>query len=183
MDKLQNIEISSIWINFKGKLMAYVMKSVKNEEVAKDILQNIFIKIQLNIAKLKNKEKLENWIFALAHNAIIDYFRSEKKSPISLDTSLPIHKEEEAEYKTHQLSACIINMIKMLPPKYSEALLLTEIKGMSQKELAAHLDISYSGAKSRVQRGREMLKEQMLMCCAIEADKYGNIIDYQSRKG
>jgi len=72
-------------------------------------------------------------------------------------------------------------MIKTLPDKYRDALEMSEINGVSHKEIAEELNISYSGAKSRVQRGREKLKEVLLHCCEIKADKYGNIIEYHER--
>lgn len=63
-------------------------------------------------------------------------------------------------------------IISTLPDKYREALMLSDIKGVSQKEIAEQLNISYSGAKSRVQRGREMLKATYEKCCDISTDVY-----------
>ena len=80
------------------------------------------------------------------------------------------------------LSGCIPAFLDSLPEKYREALFEVEINGLSQLELAKKLDISYSGAKSRVQRGREKLREALLDCCDIAADKYGNILEYSPRK-
>jgi RNA polymerase sigma-70 factor (ECF subfamily) len=54
-----------------------------------------------------------------------------------------------------------------------------EMKGLPQRELSERLAVSLSGAKSRVQRGREKLKALLLRCCQVELDKRGNILDYQ----
>jgi RNA polymerase sigma-70 factor (ECF subfamily) len=62
---------------------------------------------------------------------------------------------------------------------YREALILTEYKGLNQRELAERLGLSFSGAKSRVQREREKLKTMLLDCCHFEFDRLGKIIDYQ----
>ena len=80
------------------------------------------------------------------------------------------------------MSECIVPFINKLPDIYKEALTLTELKNYSQLELADHLGISYSGAKSRVQRAKVKLKEIFEECCHISSDSYGNIIDYRSRK-
>ena len=72
-------------------------------------------------------------------------------------------------------------MIEGLPVKHREALKLTEYEGMTQKELAAKLGISISGAKSRVQRARAMLKDALMQCCHFELDRYGTVIDYHPR--
>jgi len=76
--------------------------------------------------------------------------------------------------------SCIKPFINKLPPKYREALIASELENQSQKELAESLDISYSGAKSRVQRGREKLKDLIQECCDFEHDKYGNLIQSNS---
>jgi RNA polymerase sigma-70 factor (ECF subfamily) len=56
------------------------------------------------------------------------------------------------------------------------------MEGLSQRELADKLGISYSGAKSRVQRGREKLKNMVLQCCEVATDKYGNVLGYHLRE-
>ena len=70
-------------------------------------------------------------------------------------------------------------MANALPDAYREALRRTEYEGLSQKQLSEQLGISFSGAKSRVQRARARIKEQLLECCHFELDHAGRIIDYQ----
>ena len=70
-------------------------------------------------------------------------------------------------------------MVESLPADYREALILTEYEGLTQRALAERLGLSFSGAKSRVQRAREKLKAMLLDCCHFEFDRFGKIIDYQ----
>jgi RNA polymerase sigma-70 factor (ECF subfamily) len=70
----------------------------------------------------------------------------------------------------------MVNTLEDLPPEYCEALCLTELGNLSQKEYAEKIGISYSGAKSRVQRARKMLKDLLMKCCHYEFDKYGTVI-------
>src|SRR2546423_8933278 len=72
-------------------------------------------------------------------------------------------------------------MVDSLPADYREALYLTEYQGLTQRELAERLGLSFSGAKSRVQRAREKLKQMLLECCHFELDRRGHVIDYQPR--
>jgi RNA polymerase sigma-70 factor, ECF subfamily len=72
-------------------------------------------------------------------------------------------------------------MVYALPDPYRDAIVLTEFDGLSQKELAGRLGISVSGAKSRVQRGRALLKRQLLDCCQFEFDR-GSVIDCNPRQ-
>jgi RNA polymerase sigma-70 factor (ECF subfamily) len=58
---------------------------------------------------------------------------------------------------------------------------MTEYQGLSQKQLADNLGISLSGAKSRVQRARDKLRDMLLSCCHFELDRRGRILDYYQR--
>jgi RNA polymerase sigma-70 factor (ECF subfamily) len=72
-------------------------------------------------------------------------------------------------------------MIRCLPEEYQIPLMLTKYEGLTQKAVAERLGLSFSGAKSRIQRGRDQLRELMLRCCHFQFDRLGQIIDYQSR--
>ncbi len=77
-----------------------------------------------------------------------------------------------------EIVSCLKAMINHLPEKYKQAIILTEFQNLTQKELSERMGLSLSGAKSRVQRARSMLKETLLGCCHLEFDRLGNIIDY-----
>ncbi|HET6558784.1 MAG TPA: RNA polymerase sigma factor SigZ [Prolixibacteraceae bacterium] len=175
-------EISTIWRDFHKELKAFIQNKTRNSADTDDILQDVFIKIIRNIDKVTQSENLRQYIYGIVRNAINDYFQNKK--PI-LDTE--VIKEEFTDEEIHALNAtvaecCIKPFINKLPPHYREALLITEFQGVSQKELTERLGISYSGAKSRVQRGKEKLKELILDCCAYESDRYGNLRDDKENK-
>ncbi len=75
---------------------------------------------------------------------------------------------------------CVENTLRKLlltlPLKYREALQMAELDNLSQIEIAKRLGVSYSGAKSRVQRARQMLKEKLHEALIIKTDAYGNIV-------
>jgi RNA polymerase sigma-70 factor, ECF subfamily len=73
--------------------------------------------------------------------------------------------------------------MSLLPEADRKALKMTGLEGLSQKELAARLGLSVTGAKSRVQRARVRLKEAILDCCHVEMDRRGTPIDYARKRG
>ncbi len=176
--------IISIWLDINQYLENFVIKKVGNKDAAKDIVQDVFLKVQEKIGTLRDTNKITSWIFQITRNTISDYHRNQKKDVgETFDIFYPDYSEENEPVtdETSRFSQCILPMINALPKKYSEAIKLIEIEGLSQKELAMKLDISYSGAKSRVQRGREKLKELLVQCCNITTDSYGNIIEYHKK--
>ena len=72
--------------------------------------------------------------------------------------------------------------VSRLPSPYREAITLTELEGLTQKEAAEMLDISLSGLKSRVQRGREKIRYMFEECCQISVDARGRVIECQPRE-
>ncbi|MEX2104493.1 MAG: RNA polymerase sigma factor SigZ [Bacilli bacterium] len=172
------MNIEHLWKEFYEPLKSFVAKRVNNHAAVDDIVQNVFIKIATHISELNNEQKIRIWIYQITRNTIIDYFRKQKPT-YELPLDLQIMDEYDEQDLSNELASCIRPMIEQLPDKYREAIELTELIGLSQKQLSEQLGISLSGAKSRVQRGREKLKELLTTCCRIEADHYGNILDYQ----
>lgn len=167
-----------IWYEFSSVLENFILKNVKNKDATKDILQETFIKIHNNIENLKEESKLNAWIYQIVKNQINDYFRIEKKLKAEELKDVFLDEAEFEEDKHKKIQQGLLSMVKNLPNKYKEPLIMADFKGIKQKEIASKLDISVSGAKSRVQRGRKLLKKELLNCCHFELDKYGKVIDY-----
>src|SRR6185503_16029535 len=124
---------------------------------------------------------LRQYLYGMVRNAVTDYFRIKRQDTGDLEMAENFSEEETLSLNSTIADCCIKPFINQLPADYKEALLLTEFQNISQKELAEKLNISYSGAKSRVQRGREKLKELILNCCTFQSDVYGNLIDTESK--
>ncbi|MDO5980256.1 RNA polymerase sigma factor SigZ [Flavivirga spongiicola] len=172
-------EIINVWNDMNGRLTNFVNGKVKDSELAKDIVQDVFLKAFSKIDTLKNKEKLVPWIYQITRNEITSHFRKIKFNTSSKEVEA---EELSNETLTSELTHCLNPFINSLPEKYKEAIILADIKNIPQKEIAKRLSISYSGVKSRVQRGREMLKSNYEECCAISTDVYGDVLDYKVKK-
>jgi len=176
--------VSQIWGESRAKLKNFIAKRIDNEADAEDVLQNVFFKIYQNVSKLKDPEKLYAWVFQTTRNAIIDFYRERKLQTDSGDEIFDqIAARQNEQDVEDEVMSWLEPMIGELPEKYRDALLLTDIKGFTQKELSEKLDISVSGAKSRVQRGREQLRESLLKCCHLEFNSAGKIVEYRPKAG
>lgn len=170
-----NTIADKIWNDFSDELRNFIQKKVRDESLADDILQDVFIKIINNKDKVSDSKNTRQYIYGMTRNAIVDHFRKTSyKSNIDA-VAEPFSEDETTTLNKTIADCCIKPFIKQLPDKYQEALLSTEFDGLSQKDLAEKMNISYSGAKSRVQRGKEKLKELILKCCALLSDSYGNV--------
>ena len=168
--------MEEIWLKFENRLRAFVLSKIHDKSAADDILQELFIKIHSNIDKLKDETKIQSWIYQICRNLITDYFRSQNRN---IPNELTVFNLDDEDGPDEVMTEALEDMVKMmdsLPPEYCEALCLIELGNLSQKAYAEKVGISYSGAKSRVQRARKMLKDSLMNCCHYEFDKYGTVI-------
>jgi RNA polymerase sigma-70 factor, ECF subfamily len=173
------VTVENIWQEFSSKVWQFIRSRVSDDATADDILQDVFLKIQKRLDQLDDSSKVQSWIYLIARNAVIDHYRVRKETvevPESLVAETAIDDPE-----IESLKVAFRRMIDSLPEPYREAIVLTELEGLTQKQLAERLGISVSGAKSRVQRGREQLKQALLDCCKFEFDRRGRVIDCAPR--
>lgn len=163
-----------LWTGFGDRLRRTIAARVRNEHDTEDILQDIFTRLQRGVHGV---EDLEAWLFQVTRNAIVDHFR--RRSPVELTTDPA--DPQPAEDVTGELASCLTPMMALLDEEDREALRLVDLEGLGQKELAARLGLSLTGAKSRVQRARQRLKEVLLDCCHVEMDRRGNALSYTPR--
>ncbi len=173
------VSTEAAWYALHDPLRRFIRTRVANEESADDILQEVFLRIHVHIATLRDEQKLRSWVYQVTRNLIIDHYRS-KRLLTSLEDAEPLLPADIPEEDVHaELAPAVVAMLNCLPSPYREALYLTDYQGLSQKELATRFGLSFSGAKSRVQRAREKLKQLLLDCCHFEFDRLGRVIDYQ----
>lgn len=168
-----------VWYDLHGRLLRFIRSRVADEASAEDVLQEVFLKIHARIGSLRDEERLESWVFQIVRNAIADHHRALRPHAALPEELVAPDDDDETESAARRLSGALQGMVAALPGPYRDALLLTEYAGLTQQELADRAGISLSGAKSRVQRGRERLKQLLLDCCHVELDRRGGIIDYR----
>lgn len=169
----------NIWHEYHERLRAFIGSKV-SEDAVDDLLQDVFLKIHIRIDTLRDGAKIESWLYQVTRNAIADYYRSRRTSE-ELPEWLEKPQSEEGDTIRKELSSCLEPMIRELPEKYRNAIQLSEVENKTQKEVAEKEGISLSGAKSRVQRGRAILKTMLNDCCRIEVDKHNQVVSYEKK--
>ena len=187
------ITTENVWREFSDRLRGFIGRRVSSPADADDLLADVFVKVHTRIGSLEDEDRLAPWLYQITRNTLTDYYRRRPAARTGLDgveaaaagtASLDGVEAVAAEddYDAAALiSASLRGLVDRLPEKYREALVLTEFEGLSQVEMAAELGLSVSGAKSRVQRARAMLRDELLACCHFEFDRLGHVIDYEPR--
>ncbi len=176
---MKNKESTKIfWEKYRAAIYNFVHMRVSNDVVVEDIVQDVLIKVYENLKTLDDQNKILPWIFQITRNSIVDYYR--KKRPTErIDEEILKYDETIEGDAEKELAQCILPMIDQLPYNYREAIKMFEFDGLSQKEIAQSQNTSLSGAKSRIQRGRKLLKKMLIDCCKIALNNKNKILDYE----
>ena len=168
-------ELSTILEAHYERLRRFVRARVSSPDEADDIVQEVCLRAVSRVETVRDAERVESWLFQIARHAIIDHYRRTRSAaPLPPDL---IGVESIDEPPAPDLSRCLPSLLAGMAEPDREALRLTAVEGLKQRELAERLGISYSGAKSRVQRARLRLRELVEACCRPELDRLGGIIN------
>ena len=174
----------------RNAIRAFVLGRLKDAALAEDLTQETLLRLTTRLHTLRDPARLEAWVFQIARNLMADHFRSAKETePFDEAAHAPasersgddrLNRDEEA--LRHAVTIYVQSAVEALPEPYRAALRATEFDGVSQVELAPRIGRSVSAAKSRVQRARAMLREEMERCCRWETDKYGAVLEVQPKQ-
>lgn len=163
-----------IYNEYFQKIVRYLTGFVGSNE-AEDVAQDVFDKIYRNISNFREESKISTWIYRIATNTVIDRLRSADYKRSTLNTAFEEthnHTTEFALDSIHppatdkvvvrkEMSLCVREFIERLPPNYQIVLLLSEMEGMTNQEMADILGISLENVKIRLHRARRKLKESL----------------------
>lgn len=174
-------EARGAWREVEARLRPYVARRVTSAADVDDVLQETFIRIHRGLPALADGERFGPWVYRIAANAVADHLRSRARHPTAATESGGEPNAEWGgepdEHLEEELAECVALFVARLPSPYREAITLTELQGLTQKDAAELLDVSVSGMKSRVQRGRERIRKMFEQCCDISVDCRGRVTE------
>lgn len=178
-------EARGAWREIEARLRPFVARRVASADVD-DVLQEAMVRAYRGLATIADSERFGAWIYRVARNAIADQQRSRVRHPLVAapaadEPSELVAEQGDAENLEDELVQCVALFVARLPSPYREAVTLTELQGLSQKDAADLLEISLSGMKSRVQRGRQQLRAMFEECCEISTDGRGRVVECTPR--
>ncbi|KAF2516736.1 RNA polymerase sigma factor [Flavobacterium foetidum] len=146
---------------YHHKLCVYANSLVKNVYSAEDIVQNVFIKVWEQRARLKTEHALKSFLYKLVYNEFIDLYRK-NQSLFSLEKSYHdalngIVQEDDSESFQRILNA-VNKEIQNLPPKCKEVFILSKKEGLTNIEIAEHLEVSIKTVEAQITKAFSLLR-------------------------
>jgi RNA polymerase sigma-70 factor (ECF subfamily) len=172
-------KIEALWEELSRPLRAFFARAARSED-ADDLLQECFLRVIRGIDEVQDDDRLAAWVQRIARNLVIDAHRGRRVSedPVE-DLAAEYHTEDLTEDLNRVVGGWVAAGIDGLPERYREPVRLYELEGVPQREIAERLGLSLSAVKSRVQRGRSLLRSDLLACCSFEFDRTGGVVDYR----
>jgi RNA polymerase sigma-70 factor (ECF subfamily) len=153
----------------------FISEMIRDKWAADDLTQDTFIKVRENLSSLKDPSKLKPWIFRIARNRCLDYFRkgaSQSENQALKDGGMAsIEPLAQLQMEQQQMSRCVQDKIHLLPEPLRVVLGLADTMDFSHQEIADMLHIKVDNAKVRLHRARKALKEILQQECTFEQDE------------
>ncbi len=150
---------SLLYNRYAGKVYAKCISMLKDEALAQDATQDIFIKILGNLSKFSEKSKFSTWLYSITYNYCIDFLRRKKKERnlFTDETENPPDIVEDTDDR--ELLAIEVKRLKeileVIPPGDKAILLMKYQQEMSIKEIAEGLSKTESAIKMKIKRAKE----------------------------
>jgi RNA polymerase sigma factor (sigma-70 family) len=164
--------LTELIYKYEQRLFRFICRYIRDEEAARDLLQETFVRLYFNARKFKPRAKFSTWLHAIATNLCRDYSRSKQyrqaritfssealdrsETRIPSDVSMP----GDALVSAERLAA-LEAAISELPHKLKTALILFALENRSQAECAELLGVSAKTVETRVYRARKILEKKI----------------------
>jgi len=159
---------SNLIIKYQDRIYTLVARSVKNQEDAKDITQNVFFNAFSNLKKFRKESAFLTWLYRIAINQVKNHWRDKKNRLVIAESDLKafiyehgnkIHELSDAkkENESEELKHIVNDLISFLPMEQKQIFILYYITGHTCQEIAEIYKTSISNIKIQLYRGREYL--------------------------
>jgi RNA polymerase sigma-70 factor, ECF subfamily len=168
------------WEVLGERLGAFIGRRLPAQDVD-DVLQDVLLRIYKGARELTDESRFGPWVYSIARNAVIDRLRRRPVPVVAFDEQVAEYANPSEALTESPLLDCVTPFVARLPSPYREAITLVELRGLTQHAAAEVVGVSLSGMKSRVQRGRKLMRSMFEECCDLTIDARGRVVDAERR--
>ncbi|MDD2765552.1 MAG: sigma-70 family RNA polymerase sigma factor [Opitutaceae bacterium] len=171
------------------RLRGFIRRRVRDDATADDLTQETLLKVYRSREKLRDGARLDAWLYRVARTTVIDHYRRQRPTeelPPALArdaaSGLAAESADEVAALREAVMKSTRRFLEELPAAYREPVRLAELEGLPLAKIALRMNLSLTAVKSRVRRGRTMLKGKLQDCCRFEFDALGKVIGWERRR-
>ena len=177
------LEFQSVHDRFRPRVLRYLTRLVGEGE-AEDLTQSVMLKVSEGLPEFRGDSSLSTWIYRIATNAALDRLHRKTIQPpgemqVESDEADVPQCEQTLSAETtairEEMNACIREFIERLPENYKTVMVLSELEGFKNDEIAAILGLNLDTVKIRLHRAREKLRKDLGLGCSFHRDEDGDL--------
>lgn len=152
--------IEDIYIKYKGPIYAYLYYRTGNSAISEELCQEVFLKAFKALAAFQGKSTVKTWLYSIAHNVCVSWYRKESKYEIlpldksQIDYLEALEGQPELEVEKMETSKSVMVVLNGLKEDFRNVLILSELQELSYEEIGNTLNWSLSKVKSTLYRAR-----------------------------
>ena len=165
--------VEELFAKHHGEIYAYLVRMVRDPELAADLTQDAFVKAYKAYDSLEKPENARAWLYQIAHRVALDHIRRQKIVrffPWTGESRGAVPSAEHLVMDAH-ISGDLQRALERMPERQRAALLLAELHDLTGLELAAALGVSHVAARALLTRARESLRQALAAERAAEAER------------
>lgn len=185
----KELDFQEIYSTFQPRILGYLSRMVGADD-AEELTQEVFVKVDKALKEFRGEAQLSTWIYRIATNAALDRlrnpsFRQRARECESVDSSAESTAESQdrnvwtgekmpdvdQQLIRQEMNSCIREYIDQLPEDHRAVLVLSEVEGLKNREIAEILGVSLDTVKIRLHRARTRLKESLGRHCNFYLDE------------
>jgi RNA polymerase sigma-70 factor (ECF subfamily) len=157
---------------YSGRLLGYLIKLVKSDLYAAELLQDTFIKLWDNRRNVDPDQSFRSYLFRIAENNVYDFFRKaardKRLQEAIINSAGEIYKHVEEDLFTKQNEQLLQDAINLLPPKRRQVFQLIKIEERSYDEVSSLLNISASTINDHIVKATKYIRENLKQYHIVE---------------
>jgi RNA polymerase sigma-70 factor (ECF subfamily) len=162
---------AALYAHYKGPLYRYLLRHARNAGAAADLFQEVWSHLIATRARYEPRAKFATFLFHIAHNCAIDFFRRDliqRRATLThdadsqlLEAEVPEHQRPDRVAEFVEQQSALLAAVAALPQEQREAFLLREETGLTVEEIARITDVPVETAKSRLRYAIRKLKDAL----------------------
>lgn len=173
------LSFEQLYQKYAERILNLAYRFTHNEETARDLTQDVFVKIYQKLDTYRSQSHIYTWIYRIAVNHFLNYIKKERKwrwtqllektsgeerhaeESIDVNWSAGYLPSPDRTLEKNEREKIVLKLINSLPPKYRVPLILQRYEGMNYQEISETLSLSSSAVETRLHRAKKMLLEKL----------------------
>jgi RNA polymerase sigma-70 factor (ECF subfamily) len=177
-----SLDFAEVFREYRRPIYNYLLRMTQNQAEAEDLAQETFVRVHRSLPTFRGEASLSTWLYRIATNVSFDHFR--RRTARQAGTALPLEiidfdRDRESDVPSSpeqvaarsEMSTCVQAFVQRLPPDYRAVLVLKDVQGLKNREIAEVLDCSVATVKIRLHRARTTLREALNAGCNFSHDE------------